>query len=241
MAYKPVIKFSAVPYMIGTGATQRSGYRPQLEPQQAVEDLAFCKEVVEAKRLSISADELLHAVKMLVEVGMAKVAADGRPRGIAGLLKFNRYANGSLESPSSAWNETCNAYVRAQLMTSAEGKKIDATFQNIDEGIGVKLDNVTWVGAQTVVNVIKSNQTFAAYGRHMEFDGTAGDTAKLVLADLTEKTLTCSSSDAAHAVFAWPTGWAPEAGTKVTFVMRSRGGVAGGEVYTSRKEVTVIG
>jgi len=237
---KPVIKFSAVPYSVGSGSSARSGYRPQLEPQQAVEDLAFCKEVVEAKRLSMSADELLHAIQMLVEVGMAKVAADGRPRGIAGLLKFNRYANGQLESPSSPWNDTCRAYVRAQLMTSAEGKTIDATFKNVDEGIGVKLDNVTWVGAQTVVNVIKVNQTFAAYGRHMEFG--AGDSAKLVLPDMTEKTLTCTSSDAAHAVFSWPTDWEPEAGTQVTFVMKSRGGVEGGEIYTSTKKgITVLG
>jgi len=34
MANKPVIKFSAVPYMIGTGSSQRSGYRPQLERQR---------------------------------------------------------------------------------------------------------------------------------------------------------------------------------------------------------------
>jgi len=239
---KPIIQFSAVPYAIGEEGSAYTGYRPQLVPVQGVEDLAFCQEIVQKYRLATSATEVLHILRCALKGGVELVCADARPRGItddagAALLKFNRFANGNLESPSSAWNESCKAYVRAQLLIA--GKNIDATFQNVDSGVGVKLDNVTWVGAQSVVNVIKVNQTFAAYGRHMEM--LTGDTAKLILPDLTEKTLTCTTSDAAHAVFSWPTGWEPEAGTRVTFVMRSRGGVAEGEVYTStKKDIAVL-
>jgi len=85
---KPTIKFTALPYEVN-GYT---GYRPQLEPQPPVADLDFCKEVVTEKRLAMSADELLHAIEMLGEVGPAKVASDGRPRAITKLLKFNRFS-----------------------------------------------------------------------------------------------------------------------------------------------------
>jgi len=238
---KPIVQFSAAAYSVGEGETPHTGYRPQLVPVQGVEDLAFCQEIVSKYRLATSATEVLHILRCALKGGVELVCSDARPRGItddagAALLKFNRFANGNLESPDSPWNDTCKAYVRAQLLIG--GKDIDATFKNIDNGVGVKLDNVTWVGAQSVVNVIKVNQTFAAYGRHMEM--LTGDSAKLILPDLTEKTLTCTSSDAAHAVFSWPTGWAPEAGTRVTFVMQSRGGVAEGQVYTSTKKDIAI-
>ena len=36
---------------------------------------------------------------------------------------------------------------------------------NVNSGIGVKLDNVTWIGAESVQNVIKVGVDFAAYGR----------------------------------------------------------------------------
>jgi len=197
-------KFRAVPYTLGSGATAVSGYRPQLEAQQSVSDLALCQEVSDAKRLSTSPTQLLHDIRMFIVSCLEKSCDDGRPRYVTGtdgkiLFKFAPMSQGSLESPSSAWNDSCKAYVRPQFLCDA--KQIVGSFQNEDTGIGVKLDNVTWVGAQTVVNVIKTNTSFAAYGRHMEFDATAGDTATLVLPDATTKTLTCTTSDAAHAVF----------------------------------------
>ena len=50
---KPILKFTAVPYGIG----EFKGYRPQLEAQNPVSDLDFCREVVTEKRLAMSADE----------------------------------------------------------------------------------------------------------------------------------------------------------------------------------------
>ena len=83
---KPILKFTAVPYEIG----EFKGYRPQLEAQQQVSDLDFCREVVTEKCLAMSAEELLHALEMVGEVGPKKVAEDGRPRAVTKLLKWNR-------------------------------------------------------------------------------------------------------------------------------------------------------
>jgi len=233
---KPVMKFTAVPYSIGSGAQVRSGYRPALEPQDPVVDLDFCTEIVNEKRLAMSPDELLHAMEMVGEVGPAKVAQDGRPRAITKLLKYNRFAQGNLESPTSPWNETCKARICAQLMWDAD-KFIDATFQNVNAGIGVRLNYVAWKGAQTVINVVKIGKQIGAYGNHMEF--LAGDTAYLTVGT-TDYPLTCIESDVAHALFSWPAGLAPEAGTPAEFVMKSRGGVEDGQVYTSKKTVTIL-
>jgi len=233
---KTVMKFTAVPYSIGTGASARTGYRPALVPQEPVADLDFCREIVNEKRLAMSPDELLHAMEMVGEVGPAKVAQDGRPRAITKLLKYNRFAQGNLESPTSPWNETCKARICAQLMWEAD-KLIDASFQNVNSGIGVRLNYVAWVGAQTVINVIKIGRTIGVYGNHMEF--IAGDTAKLTVGTA-DYPLTCTESDVAHAVFSWPAGLSPEAGTTAEFVMKSRGGIEDGQVYTSRKTVTIL-
>jgi len=233
---KPVIKFSAVAYQVGTGTQIRTGYRPQLEAQDGRYDLDFCKEVVTEKRLAMSPEELLHAMEMVGEVGPAKVAEDGRPRGITKLLKYNRYAQGNLESPTSPWNESCKAVIRPQLMWDAD-KAIDATFENVMSGIGVKLNYVAWVGAKTVINVVKIGKQIGVYGNHMEF--IVGDTATLTVGTQVY-TLTCVESDVAHAIFAWPAGLAPEAGTLAEFVMKSRGGVEDGQVYTSKKTVTIL-
>lgn len=231
---KPVIKFSAVAYDIGG----KQGYRPQLESQGGIYDLDFCTEVVNEKRLAMSPDELYHAMLMCGEVAAKKVALDGRPRGITRLIKWNRFAKGKLESPSSPWNNTCKAVIRPQLLTEAE-HVLDATFVNVTEGIGVNLANVTWIGAKSVLNVLKIGADFAANGNHMEF--IAGDSAALIFEE-TEYALVCKESDVARAVFAFPTELAHlEAGTQVQFVMKSRGGIEGGQVYTSKKTVTIIG
>lgn len=233
------IKFTAVPYELNG----KSGFRPQLEAQAGVYDLAFCEEVVKEKRLAMSADELLHGVEMLGEIAAKKVCEDGRPRGVTKLIKWNRYAKGTLESPTSPWNETCRAYVRAQLLADAV-KTLDATFVNVDDGIGVRLNYVTYLGAKGAQNVILGSTGIGAYGNHMEF--LDGDAAWLEYrgADggARRVDLVCVKSDVAMAEFAAPA--IPEdveAGTPMTFMMKSRGGVADGQVYVSKKAVTYLG
>lgn len=234
---KPTIKFNAVAYDLNG----KTGHRPQLESADGVYDLDFCEEVVKEKRLSMSAFELLHAINALGEVGPQKVAEDGRPRGITRLLKYNRYAQGNLDSPTSAWNESCRAYIRPQLMNAAE-KIIDATFVNINDGISVKLNFVTYVGAQGVQNVINGGR-FGAYGNHMEFDASKGDAAWLETKDGAQRIdLVCTGSDVAKAEFACPAALgALEAGATLTFYMKSRGGVDGGEFHVNKKSVTYLG
>ena len=229
---KPILKFDAVAFEVNG----HTGYRPQLVQQNLVADLDFCREVVADKRLAMSPEELLHALEMVGEVGPRKVAEDGRPRAITKLLKWNRFAKGKLDSPTSPWNDSCKAVIRAQLLNDVE-KQIDATFQNVNEGIGVRLNYVAWLGAKTVINVVKVGTAFAAYGNHMEW--LEGDVATLRIGE-SEYPLACTDSDVAHAVFAWPEGLSPEAGTQAEFVMKSRGGVPDGQVYTSRKTVTII-
>jgi len=94
----PEIYYKGQKYSVGGNV----GYRPAATGSvQVVKDLQFMSEVVERKRMSMSADELLHAMKMIVEVGPELVAEDGRPRGITGMIKFNRSFKGKLEAAKS--------------------------------------------------------------------------------------------------------------------------------------------
>ena len=76
----------------------------------------------------------------------------------------------------------------------------------------------------------------------MEFiaDGETPDTAWLEF-DGVKYDLMNKSSDVSRAVFAFPAELAGiEPGTQVLFRMESRGGIADGQVYPSKKTVTVI-
>lgn len=231
---KPIIKFSVVPYEVG----DHKGYRPVIETKDGVFDLDFCTEVVNEKRLQTSPDQLFHDVKMLAEVACTKINKDGRPRGITRLIKWQAFGNGTIETITSPWNpKTCKAIIKPVLLADA-AKELDATFQNVTSGIGVRLNDVTWLGAKKVQNVIKIDADFSANGSHMEF--IDGDTAVLVI-DEEEYALANKSSDVSHAVFAFPEALADiEPGTQALFVMKSRGGVEDGQVYTVKKLVTIL-
>ena len=235
---KPTISFDTVYFNLNG----KHGYRPQLQHADPVSDGDFADEVVQAKRLSASAYEALHIVQAFAEVGPQKVAEDGRPRCIPGFIKWVPKAGGSVESPDSPWDpNTCSAKIKPVLLADAK-KRLDANFVNVNGGIGVRLSNVTYLGATKVQNVIKVGEPFAAYGNHMEW--IAGDTATLSYQDGALKrtvALTCTSSDVSQAEFTFPRKLAGlEPGTLLTFEMHSRGGVEAGQVYTSRKQVTLL-
>ena len=236
---KPTIPFDTVFFDLdGT----RRGYRPVLKTGEPVANLDFAAEVVNEKRLSASPYEALHIVQAFAEVGPQKVAEDGRPRCIHGFIKWVPVGGGSLESPDSAWDpKTCTAKIKPLLLTDAI-RVMDANFANVNSGIGVKLNNVTYIGATKVQNVIKAGEPFAAYGNHMEF--IAGDTAKLSYQDGNRKyevALDCTTSDVSKAEFAFPQELAGlEPGTQLVFEMHSRGGVEAGQAYVSRKQVTLL-
>ena len=230
---KPVFMFSAVPYEVG----DYKGLRPQLTNKEAVCDIDLCREVVNERRLPTSPEELMHAFEVLADVAMKKVAEDGRPRAITRLIKWMPYANGKLESPDSPWGKECKAVIRAVLLGDAV-KTLDATFRNVNEGIRVKLNDVTFIGAKTVQNVIKIGAKFSANGNHMEM--LEGDTAELIV-DEVSYPLVCEGSDVSHARYDFPEAlYGAEPGTQAIFVQKCRGGIADGQVYTVKKVVTIL-
>jgi len=232
---KPVIYFKGVKYKAGT----LIGYRPQLEVANKVTDFDLADEICIEKRLSMSPEELLHAVKTTLLTVPQLVQKDGRVREFTNLLSWNRTASGKLEAATSPWNETCKANIKVQLKKDTKGV-IDGQFINEVAMPTPRLDNVTFVGATSVQNVIKVGTAFAAYGRQMQFNAALGDTAYL-WHEGTQYALTCTTSDAAHAVFAWPSNFPSiEQGTMIQFVMKSRAGIEGAAATTTQKSVVLI-
>ena len=231
---KAIIKFKVVPYNLG----QHKGNRVQIVASGGLFDLDFCREVVNEKRLTTSPDDLLHNMRMLAEVACQKVNEDGRPRGITRLIKWQPIGSGTVESVTSPWDQkTCRGLVKPILLADA-AKIIDASFQNVSTGIGVKLNDVTWIGAKTVQNVLKIGMDFASNGSHMEF--LEGDSATLTVGETTVA-LENKGSDVSRGIFAFPPELSGvEPGTQALFVMKSRGGIPDGQVYTVKKTVTIL-
>jgi len=236
MASDTVIKFKAVRYSVGG----QVGYRPQLESQTIVKDGNFCTEVVGEAGMSMSSAELLHAMQTVGRVGPDLVARDGRPRGITGLLKFNRTAKGKLDSPNSPWNETCKAQIRPQIMNAATKFITDATFKNVNECVSPKITNILYEGCVEGTNVVKGNKKIIVYGQNVQFIfglvGGGNDTATLTKGT-TVRELTCVESDAGHCVFEWPDGLEVTTGAQATFEMNTRCGDPAGETFRTTRKV----
>lgn len=232
----PIIRFKGVKYKSGTA----EGWRPQLEKAQKVSDLELAEEIVLARRMAMSPDELLHALRTALATAPLLVAEDGRIREFTDLLRYNRTASGKLTGAGGGWNSTCHARVRAQLQKESKAE-IRAHFVNEIESTDVKIDNVTYVGAASVTNVLKPGHAFAAYGRNMAFDASKGDEAWLTVGCPAPLYLRCTESDAAHAAFSWPTGAEPVPGAKMTFTMCSHGGdPEGGTAVNVKRDIVVI-
>lgn len=232
---KPTIYFNGVKYK----ANGVIGYRPQLEAATKITDLALAEEVCIEKRLSMSPEELLYAVQTVLETVPTLMSTDGKVREFTNLLCWNRTASGKLTSQAGDWNDTCKANIKVQLKVK-DNKTIDGDFRNTISLPTPKIDNVTYPGASSVVNVLKVGSKIVAYGRNMQFDNALSDAAWIVKSDGTLIYLTNESSGAASATFAWPSGYAPEDGTSVTFRMLSRGGVSGGDPVVNEKKVVVL-
>jgi len=228
------IYFKGVKYKAGT----TEGWRPSFVAQNAVDEQELAEKVCLECGLAMSPSELMMGFRSVLERAPQYVAADGRTRQVNNLMKWYASATGNLDSEGGAWNDTCKGSVKVSLLKAAKAT-LAGPFANVNATEGAKIDNVTWIGAESVINIVKPGQPFAAYGRNMQFDATKGDTAKLTTGQA-DHPLTCTASDAAHAVFAWPTGYNPEPGTRVTFVLHSRGGVEGGAFTDVGKVVTTI-
>jgi len=233
---KPLIYFKGARFV--TNGIE--GYRPQLEKATKKTDLMLAEEVVLARRLSMSPEELLHAIRSTLEYCPTAVATDGIVREFTSLLCFNRTASGRVDGPGGSWNDTCSAKVKVQLLKDTKAT-IDGRFVNVNSVPTPKLDNVTYIGAVTAVNCVKINQQFAAYGRNLKFDATLGDKAWFIHPTTMQPVYcTCTSSDVSHAVFSWPSGFAPTVGSRCEFYMSSRNGQSGEGATTNMKMVVVL-
>ena len=227
-------KFTTVPWAVNG----KSGYWLRFLPGDAIKDESFLREVIYRAGLNYTAEELLHAFRAVAKYGPILASEDGRSRIVTGFIEFLVRLSGSVDSPDGAFNPAIHqCIVKAKLRHEAIRKVLDVSMTNITSGIGVNLDNVTYLGATGVQNIIKPVINFAAYGDHMEM--LEGDTATITYGD-TVYPLTCVSSDVSKAEFTFPSALAsvPQ-GAQLQFEMHSRGGVAEGQVYTNRKNLVM--
>ena len=225
-------KFTTVPWAVNG----KSGYWLRFLPGDAIKDESFLREVIYRAGLNYTAEELLHAFRAVAKYGPILASEDGRSRIVTGFIEFLVRLSGSVDSPDGAYNPSLHqCVVKAKLRYEAIRKVLDVSMSNVNAGVGVNLDNVTYLGATGIQNVIKPGVNFAAYGDHMEM--LEGDTASLIYGE-TVIPLVCVSSDVSKAEFEFPMEAAPiPADTNVTFELRSRGGVEDGQVYVNRKAV----
>ena len=236
---KLVAQFTTRAYNVGG----YEGYFPSLVSKGTVADESFLAEVISRAGLNYTPEELLHVFRAVAKYGPILAAEDGRSRMVTGFIEFRLLLKGGMESPDAPWDKAKNkCIVAAKLRWEAVREVTDLSLTNVNSGISVRLNNVTYLGAQQVQNVIKAGEPFAAYGNHMEM--IAGDTAKLIYqqgAIKREVALDCSTSDVSKAEFAFPQELAGlEAGTQLVFEMRSRGGIEAGQAYVNRKQVTLL-
>ena len=224
---KLIGQFTTQPYEVNG----YKGYWPKLVVKGTVADENFLAEVISRAGLNYTPEELLHVFRAVAKYGPILASEDGRSRIVTGFIEFCLRLKGGMESPDAPWDRAKNkCLVTAKLRWEAVREVTDLSLTNVNSGISVRLNNVTYLGAQQVQNVIKAGEPFAAYGNHMEM--IQGDTAKLIYqqgAIKREVALTCSTSDVSKAEFAFPQELAGlEAGTQLVFEMRSRGGIEAG-------------
>jgi len=227
---KPVLKYDVRAWKMA----DKTGYYPVRKEVDKVEDEDLAEEVRKEAGFSCTAEEAYRIVCAFLTWCPRLVARDGRTRSINKQLTWKAKLRGSFDTPDAAWNDKCSARVCASVLSAAK-LDIDATFRNVNAGVGVTLDNVTYIGAQGIQNVIKPGVNFAAYGDHMEM--LEGDTASLIYGE-TAIPLVKVSSDVSKAEFEFPMEAAAiPADANVVFELRSRGGVEDGQVYVNRKTV----
>ena len=216
----------------------KSGTYAQVLKNEPLKNLDVAQEAVDAKRMSMSASELLNGVRALVDVMTANTATDLRPRTIDGFFKTDIVSGGDMETVKSPWDKTKNwCKVSVQLLKDST-KLVDGTFRNVETADIPRLNFVTALGSDEQ-NVIRIGTTIVAYGDKMQFNAELGDTAYLKYGEEIIP-LVCTSSDVAQAQFEFPAAaTAIAAGDLVEFHMVSRGGQADGVATPLKKDVTI--
>ena len=216
----------------------KSGTYAQVLKNEPLKNLDVAQEAVDAKRMSMSASELLNGVRALVDVMTANTATDLRPRTIDGFFKTDIVSGGDMETVKSPWDKSKNwCKVSVQLLKDST-KLIDGSFKNVETADIPRLNFVTALGSDDQ-NVLRIGTAIVAYGDKMQFSADLGDNAYLQYGEEIIP-LICTSSDVAQAQFEFPSAAvAIPAGDHVEFHMNSRGGEADGVVTHTKKDVTV--
>ena len=180
----------------------KSGTYAQVLKNEPLKNLDVAQEAVDAKRMSMSASELLNGVRALVDVMTANTATDLRPRTIDGFFKTDIVSGGDMETVKSPWDKSKNwCKVSVQLLKDST-KLIDGSFKNVETADIPRLNFVTALGSDDQ-NVLRIGTAIVAYGDKMQFSADLGDNAYLQYGEEIIP-LICTSSDVAQAQFEFP-------------------------------------
>ena len=168
---------------------------------------------------------------------------DSLPRKLGDLLKFYPTARGKVDKPSSVFNpDTCSGVVAVCALKGLE-RSVDLTsvhFVNVRTGVVVTVSSIMSVGSVNDGAIRKAREIRVA-GKNLQFDAALGDTVEVVYSENGEENslvLTPRSSDELCLSFDWPEALTNVAsGTVLTFVFKTRGGIAESETQENRFDV----
>lgn len=237
---KKILKYQAVPNNI-TGI----GYIPRIvDADNTIADTELFSDICTAERLPYTPAGLQFAVERVIDYICRAVAADGIRRRIGNSLIVYPSLGGRMQSPYEQirYPET---KVACRLLPGVPRELDMDKLQlcNALTGFKVAVQRVSWIGADDG-NTLIIGEPFAAYGRNMQFAAALGDEASLDWQDefgvAHSLPLTCTESDYAHAVFAWPEeGIQPDPSYKVKFRLVSRAGIEDNVAQTTYYNVIV--
>lgn len=241
---KVLAKFKAIP--VNPEVDPSGGCRMQLTDRQIYDEATVFDEVVDSERLPFTAEMLEFAFKCVLRTVAKKIATDCNARKIGNYIQFVPRLHGKIDGPYSAFGTGKNngTHITARILSGIPST-IDmdkVTFVNEHTGTRVRLDRISWIGADDG-NVLKVGEPFAAYGTNMQYVAALGDSAVMEWEDgsgtMQSQALTCTESDYNHMRFAWPER-APEAGAEAKIVITSRAGIDGNYAQVNSKVVSIV-
>lgn len=238
---KKKIKFETV--AINPSIDPNGGYWLRLKLAQPLAEKTVFNEVAETLPIKITPKTIAYILDATLTTTASKVARDGIPRKLGDLLKFYPTARGKVDKPSSVFNpDTCSGVVAVCALKGLE-RSVDLTsvhFVNVRTGVVVTVSSIMSVGS---VNdgAIRKGREIRVAGKNLQFDAALGDTVEVVYSENGEENslvLTPRSSDELCLSFDWPEALTNVAsGTVLTFVFKTRGGIAESETQENRFDV----
>ena len=220
---------------------QEQAYRMVAKVWPTKPEEAVYEEIAKESGTNLSADSLKGIFEMMINTTARLVERDGRPRRL-GNLKFMVSLKGKLESPYSAFDpETCEAAVIPSLMKGWE-RKIDPREVDIDNTkIGKRVRLVPEIGTVGRCEWGRGDNLLLN-GENIQL--IEGDSVTVVwMEGEVEKSVVLEvlSTKDFLTELKWPKGLdAVAAGTKVTLVWKSRGGIVDGVWQTRCRKMTLV-